>query len=48
MVSSEKLRAEVKRLGPAALRRNCPLGSDMQGNQYWMLEVCVECAHSKG
>lgn len=37
---NEELRAEVKRLGPAAFRMNCPLGLDMQGNSYWMLEVC--------
>lgn len=46
--SNAMLRAEVKRLGPAALRRTCPLGTDMQGNQYWMLEVCGGCVHAKG
>ena len=45
--SDVKLRAEVKQLSSAALRRTCPLGTDMHGNQYWMLEVCVLIMHTQ-
>lgn len=42
MDNNEKLRAEVKKLGPAGLRQTYPVGTDMQGNRLWMLEVCAE------
>lgn len=40
--NNEKLKAEVKKLGPAALRQTYPVGTDMQGNRLWLLEVCAE------